>query len=198
MGGHGWGGAGGEITKMKAKKGGRRLIRVHPELGATKYFIQAGHHRTAIEAAVAYVDERFARSAPERTADMLASEFASIEHQWVIETIYQGAYMREYHLWEKDCKEYFLSQGMKPAKRAAFTDHVKGVLSCHFDLVVPEDVMDALSTMRLKVNRMKHEGEVQNDEFVLAADYAAAVTAIERFWQFLEENEQFAISKDAR
>jgi hypothetical protein len=43
--------------------------------------------------------------------DMVSSEFSSIERDWVIETVYQGAYLRQYHLWEKDCKEYFLSQG---------------------------------------------------------------------------------------
>ena len=54
------------------------LIRTRLELGATQYFIQTGHHRTAIEAAVAYIDAGFARSAPEHTDDT-SSFFASIE-----------------------------------------------------------------------------------------------------------------------
>jgi hypothetical protein len=138
---------------------------------------------------VAYIDAGFARSAPEHTDDT-SSFFASVEHQWVIETIYQGAYMREYHLWEKSCKEYFSPMG--PPSGVAFTNHVQQVLSSQFDLLMPEDVMAALSRMRCKVNRMKHEDGVQEDEFVSAADYAAAVAAIERFWEFLEANEQLA------
>lgn len=169
------------------------LIRKHPEPGATKFLLQASHHRTAIEAAVAYIDAGFARSPPEHTNDSLASAWSSIEHQWVIETIYQGAYLREYHLWEKSCIEYFSPMGvqMKPPSNVSFTEHVKRVLSSsQFGLVVPADVMVALSTMRRRVNRMKHEDGVQDDEFVSAADYEAAVAAIEWFWEFLVENEQ--------
>jgi hypothetical protein len=29
---------------------------------------------------------------------MVSSEFSSIERDWVIETVYQGAYLRQYHL----------------------------------------------------------------------------------------------------
>ena len=94
------------------------LIRMHPELGATKFLVQASHYRTAIEAAVEYVNAGFPRSPPEHTSDSLASEWLSIEHRWVIETIYQGAYLRQYHLWEKSCTEYFSAMGvqMKAAK----------------------------------------------------------------------------------
>jgi hypothetical protein len=72
---------------------------VNSENAATYYLTQAGHHRTGIEAAVGYVDAGFARSRPEQTDDIVSSEFSSIERDWVIETIYQGAYLRQYHLW---------------------------------------------------------------------------------------------------
>jgi hypothetical protein len=36
---------------------------------------------------------------------------------------------------------------------------------------------------------MKHVPGVQNNEFISAEDYGAAVSAIERFWEFIGENE---------
>jgi hypothetical protein len=68
-------------------------------------------------------------------------------------------------------------------------ERVAQVLSSRFHLDLPQDVSAALSTMRSKVNRMKHEEGVQAEEFVSADDYATAVAAIERFWGFLEKNE---------
>ncbi len=166
-------------------------VKKHP--GATYYFTQAGHHRTAIKAAVGYVNAGFTRSRAEQTDDIVLCEFSSIERDWVIETIYQGAYLRQYHLWEKDCKEYFSSQGFQiPQSRGGlgFTEYVEQeVLSSHFHIDVPQDVMAALSTMRSKVNRMKHDEGVQTEEFVSAEDYATAVAAIEGFWEFLDEKE---------
>src|SRR5262249_51255687 len=132
---------------MNAKKGSIPLIRVHPEPGATKFFLQAGHRQTAIEAAVAYVNAGFAQALSEQTNDSLSAAvsaaldraaitaaLASIEPPWVIETIYQGAYLREYHLWEKSCKEYFLPKDvdMAPPRGVTFTEHVKKVLWSHF------------------------------------------------------------------
>jgi hypothetical protein len=175
---------------------GKDMPPVRMRLGATQYFVQAGHHRTAIEAAIEYVNAGFAaRFRPEQTDDMVLSEFASIEHQWVVETIYQGAYLRDFHLWEKSCREYFSSLGVQIPKspKPSFTEYVqKRVLSSHFGLDVPQDVMDALGTMRSKVNRMKHEEGVQADESVSAEDYSAAVAAIERFWEFLHQNERYS------
>jgi hypothetical protein len=116
-----------------------QLVNNYP--AATYYLTQAGHHRTGIEAAVGYVDAGFARSRPEQTDDIVSSEFSSIERDWVIETIYQGAYLRQYHLWEKDCKEYFSSQGapIPKTRRLGFTERVEQVLSSRFHIVVPQD-----------------------------------------------------------
>jgi hypothetical protein len=178
--------------QQEAKEDSMPLIRVHPEPGALEFCLQASQHRIAIEAAVDYVNAGVARALAEHTND---SFWWSTEQDWVIETIYQGAYLRQYHLWEKGSRTYFLSQGVEISRNPTpnFSEHVKGILSSRFDLNVPKDVMDALSTMRCKVNRMKHEGGVQDDEFVSAADYAADVAAIERFWEFLAGREQLRV-----
>jgi hypothetical protein len=175
------------------------LIRDRLGHGATQYFTQAGHRQTAIEQAVHYVQEGFARSARENANDLLVSALSPNICEWVIETIYQGAYVREYHIWEKDCKEYFSAMGVqtkkrkqpkqrKQPKRGTFSRYVTGVLSSE-GIVVPKDVMGALSTMEDKVGRMKHVPGVQNNEFVSAEDHGAAVAAIEQFWEFIGENE---------
>lgn len=168
------------------------LVRNHPEPGATKFLIQTQHHRTAIGSAIGYVDAGYAQLP---TNDSLPSEFVAIEHDWVIETIYQGAYMREYHLWEKFCKEFFSPMGIdtKPPRGVPFPDHVKQIIFAHFGLVLPEDVVSALSEMRGKVNIMKHESGLEADQFVRADDYAIAVAAIERFWEFLVDNEELRL-----
>jgi hypothetical protein len=178
-----------------AKEGNMPLIRVHPNHGARKFQSWASQHQTAIEAAVAYVDEGVAHTLSEHTNDSFLSTLWSLERTWVIETIYQGAYLRTYHLWEKCCREYFLSQGSEIPRNPSpnFTEHVKNVLSSDFGVDVPDDVMNVLSTMRGKVNRMKHEGGVQNDEFVSAEDYEAGVAAIEQFWEFLAEKETLRV-----
>jgi hypothetical protein len=176
---------------MKARRRSIPLIRVHPDPGAIEYCIQAGHHRTAIETAVRCIEAEFARSLSEHTNDSFLSEVVPNVRNWVIETIYQGAYLRVYHLWEKNCTEYFSAKGvnMKPRGGVAFTEHLKQVLSSKVGLDV-SDVMDALNTMRLKVNRMKHQSGVQNDEFICAGDYGAAIATIEGFWEFIAEKER--------
>jgi hypothetical protein len=131
----------------RTKGGHMPLIRDRLEPGATKYFTQAGHRQTAIEQAVHYVREGFANA-----NDLLATALSPTVCEWVIETIYQGAY---YHIWEKDCKEYFNAMGVqtgkqpkqrKQSQRRTFSRYVTRVLSSE-GIVVPKDVMDALSTM---------------------------------------------------
>jgi len=99
----------------------------------------------------------------------------------------------------ENLQRIFLTEGRQheTLQKRAFTDHVKGVLSSEFALTVPDDVIAALSTMRCKVNRMKHESGVQDEEFISAAEYEAAVATIEQFWEFLEENEHVSNSNDA-
>jgi hypothetical protein len=44
----------------------------------------------------------------------------------VLKAIYQGAYLRTYHLWEKGCREYLASQGVEvPEFSGKFPEYVK-------------------------------------------------------------------------
>jgi len=168
------------------------LIRNHPEPGAVKFLLQTTQHQTAIEEAVRYVDAGFARAPPGYANGAWSSELANIERKWVIETIYQGAYVRQYHLWEKGCKKYFTSMGVTMSRKTRLNPKLVKPILHRFTLTAPDDVIDALRTMQSKVNRIKHEGGAEED-VVAAEEYAVAVVAIKRFWEFLVENEQTVV-----
>jgi hypothetical protein len=70
---------------------------------------------------------------------------------WVVETLPQGAYVREYHLWEKDCKAYFPAMAERNgttmvmrAKGQPFTELVKGIL-VDFGVAIPDDIHTLLA-----------------------------------------------------
>jgi hypothetical protein len=173
--------------------------------------VQSLHYRRAIDSALDYAsagldanpprpEQSVTDTLPQDIASvdsMVWAQIASIERKWVIETIHQGAYLRRYHLWEKECKQYFSAQGFEIPRflprhsgtPMRFTEFVeKKVLSEHFSLTVPDGVMAAIDTMRGKVNNMKHEFGVNAD--VTADEYEVAITAIEKFWAFLGDSEK--------
>jgi hypothetical protein len=69
---------------------------------------------------------------------------------WVIETLVQGAYLREYHLWEKDCKAYFqamakrngVETSMKTKSGQPFTNLVRETLVA-FGVAISDEIFDA-------------------------------------------------------
>jgi hypothetical protein len=111
---------------------------------------------------------------------------------WVTETLLQGAYLREYHLWEKDCKAYFsvmaerngASMTMKARGRQTFMELIKEALIA-FDVIVPEEILSVIENMRQRVNVMKHDAGLELDHFIDEKNYEIAVTALEGFWEHL-------------
>ena len=77
------------------------------EYGAAHNFIQVGHRQTAIEYAIAGVTKICEGNISVLGDNPFNSEMEATMREWVVETLLQGAYLREYHLWEKDCKAYF-------------------------------------------------------------------------------------------
>lgn len=73
---------------------------------ATNY-VQVGHRRTAIEYALAGIKRHHDAVLEAFGHDPFSLEMEGTMRAWVAETLLQGAYLREYHLWEKDCKAYF-------------------------------------------------------------------------------------------
>lgn len=176
-----------------------RLIKRYPEPGATGNYIQVGHHQTAVEYAIAGIEKLHDANLDQLGRDPFNSEMEGSMRAWVIESLLQGAYLREYHLWEKDCKAYFIAMAerngmtttMKTKGAQSFPDLVKETL-VFYEVAVPVDILDAIDRMRVKINNMKHAAGLELDHFISANDYAKAVAALEGFWMHLAGFERMA------
>jgi hypothetical protein len=160
--------------------------------GALVNYTQVGHRRTAIEYTIAGIVKIHDANLNLLGRDQLTSEMEGVMRDWVIETLLQGAYLREYHLWEKDCKAYFPtmaarngpSMTMKTKGGQTFTGLMRDILSS-FEIVISDEIMNPIDQMRQRVNVMKHDAGLELDHFIAEKDYEAAVTALEGFWEYL-------------
>lgn len=176
-----------------------RLIRLYREPGATRNYVEVGHHQTAIEYAIAGIKQLHDANLARLGHDPFNSEMEGSMRAWVVESLLQGAYLREYHLWEKDCKAYFTAMAerndattaMRPRGGQSFPDLVKETL-ISYGVTVPTHIFDAIGHMRDQVNAMKHDAGLELDHFINENDYAKAVTALEGFWEYLAGCERIA------
>jgi hypothetical protein len=165
--------------------------------GAAVNYIQVSHHRTAIEYAVAGIHRLHDANVELLGGGSFNEAMEGTMRAWVIETLLQGAYLREYHLWEKDCKAYFADMAkrngqsltMKPKPGQPFTGLIREVLSV-FAVAVSNETLGAIERMRERVNVMKHDSGLELDHFIDEADYAQAMAALESFWETLANCEE--------
>lgn len=166
-----------------------RLKRPYSEPGALIPRIQAEHRRDAVQYAIAAIHEAVAQGEEVFPEDELFCELSVQHREWVVETLYQGAYLREYHLWEKECKEYFSSMARRnhvdlALKSNGFPSEVERALVLFSAAsVLPE--LQGIREMNARVNIMKHDPGVLTEHFVTATDYDTAHAAITRFWEAL-------------
>ena len=166
---------------------------------ATYFYVQAGHRQTAIETAMGVIREADQRQHEALSDDPGWQAFTSHMGAWVIESLLQGAWMREYHEWEKATKAYF---GGNHARNGGSEVDWKGKLAgvpgpSHvnrvraqltlFNASVPADVLAAIDHTREQVNLAKHEAE----HFIREADYQALMQAVQAFWEPLTRQEEF-------
>ena len=166
---------------------------------AVYFYTHAGHRQTAIETAVSVI-----RKAGKREHDALADDpvwQALTGHMgdWVIESLLQGAWMREYHQWEKATKDYLdgnhARNGSSKVKWKGKLPGISNPSHMHrvraqlvlFEASVPADVLAAIDSTRDLVNLDKHE----TDHFIGQADYRALMQAVLAFWEALAEQEEF-------
>ena len=144
------------------------------------------------------------RDAHERERATLAGDtvwlsFTDHMGDWVIESLLQGAWMREYHEWEKATKAYFDGnharngcgkvdwRGKLPGvPGASHVDRVRAQLTS-FGVATPAGILDTIDQARERVNLAKHEAE----HFIDEADYKQFVQAVSAFWEALAEQEEF-------
>lgn len=169
-----------------------------PKVSAAVNYIQISHRRDAIAYAFAAIARQHDASLELFAHDQFMTEMEATMRLWVAETLIQGAFLREYHLWEKDCKAYFpiMAQrnekdlSMRPAKRQTFTNLVWEKTAL-FSIEMPAHIVDAIESMRERVNIMKHDAGLELEHFVSEAEYIAAITALESFWSHLANAEEF-------
>ena len=163
------------------------------------FWTHAGHRGTAIETAIAVIRDADQRERAAFANDPLWLSFTAHMGDWVIESLLQGTWMREYHEWEKATKAYFDGnyarngsstvdwRGKLPGiPGASHVDRVRAQLSC-FGATTPAGALDTIDQARERVNFAKHEA----DHFVSEADHKRLVQAVLVFWEALAEQEEF-------
>lgn len=175
-----------------------KLTREYLRPGASLLFIQAGHRRTAIEYAVKSVKGTSKRSIDAHRSDPMFGYLEDIMSKWVVETIAQGAYIREYHLWEKDCRDYFATHLVKSLgtaamlqKRGSFVAVMRNVVR-EFAMPSLEPQLDAFDVMRQRVNTAKHDPGLLLGHFVNIEDYWSALDCVEAFWEAVASHEELS------
>jgi len=169
------------------------------EPGASVNWIQVDHRRTAIEYAVAATKLLYEQNIAQFPDDALFAELESIMPVWVVETIAQGAYIREYHLWEKDVKEYFgrhLKRNDAPPghlnqKSGETFVQVSRRLLALFGIPDMDVELESLDGMRVRVNSAKHDPGLLLNQFVTIEEYWGKLDSIERFWEIISTHEDF-------
>lgn len=170
-----------------------------PVGGATYFWVHAGHRETAIDTAIQVIRETDKRDRATLADDPTWLAFTDHMADWVIESLLQGAWMREYHEWEKATKEFFDGnharngggkadwRGKLPGvSGASHVDRVRAQVAL-FGATVPADVLDVIDRTREGVNLAKHEAE----HFIGEADYKQLVQSVMAFWEALAEQEEF-------
>lgn len=155
-------------------------------------YIKISHRRDALTYIMSALDHVHRSAAAEGPDDTLSVELNDTMSAWAKETLLQGSYIREYHLWEKDCTEYFVEQAarnavplsMKAKGSRPFPERVSHILG-RFGVAMPLEPMAAIEAMRVQVNRMKHTAGFTLEDFVTAHAHDNAVAAIENFWNEL-------------
>lgn len=74
------------------------------------FFVQVGHRETAVEHAIEVIGEHAMRVGAGFAGDPVMAALEQPMEAWVIESLIQGAWLREYHEWERATKGYFEGQ----------------------------------------------------------------------------------------
>ncbi len=180
-----------------------RLRRFYPDVidSAGYFWVHAGHRETAINHAIDVVRDSSKREMTLYENDPLMGLMCEPVGNWVVATLIQGAWLREYHEWEKATKAYFNAQYIRNEKgkvdwkgitssvgAASHIEKVKYFLT-QFSAVVPESIIGVLDEHRCLINAAKHSDEY----FVPEKDFRGMVQAIKEFWTALMSHEEFLV-----
>jgi hypothetical protein len=165
------------------------------EVSAATNYLQVGHRRTAVEYGVAGINKIHDLNLECLAVTRSLWKWKGLTRDLVTETLFQGAYMREYHLWEKDCKAYFPARVLRNGGALIMKTRGQSVtgLVCEalglFNVDMPSEILDTIERVRTRVNVMKHDAGLELEHFVTEADYVGALGALEGFWNVLASAE---------
>jgi len=75
---------------------------------AVYYWVHVKHRETAIDMTIEIIHHAAAKELLATTPnDPFERQMTDVMRDWAIESLIQGAWIREYHMWERDTKEYF-------------------------------------------------------------------------------------------
>ncbi len=148
---------------------------------ASYFLIQSLHRKDAIDGVIQMI-----RNSPRPPAEFMGglSEIDDMVLEWTIETVIQGAVLREYHHWETDTQVYFTAMRDRNGFAAtqnrglAHTLWVTSQLEL-FRLNFPE--FQNFDKARVLVNDMKHK----SGKWATVADFARLRGAVSDFWSRL-------------
>ena len=174
----------------------------HPDPVGTAgyYWVHAGHRETAINHAIEVIRDTSKHQLEGMGHDPFLAALSAPIGPWVVESLIQGAWMREYNEWEKATKAYFDGHHMRnggtkvdwkarlsgSAGAASHVDRVRAQLVL-FSATVSPDILDAIDRHRRLINTNKHE----DDYFATEEDYRDLVRAVAAFWNELAPKEEF-------
>ena len=159
--------------------------------------MQLGHRENVTDLAIDLIKKAAGIEMQEVDAsdDALLSELFGSGEPWAIHALLQGAYIREYHEWEKAVKNYVETQhSLNGMQKFKWKRDGKSIV-CHtieylgmFSATIDQSIMDAIDAVREKVNTIKHD---PLEHEVDKADYDGAINSFGAFWDRIMECEVF-------
>jgi len=145
------------------------------EFGASRYWVQSKHRETALQYLIRGTTLKHEENLAAFPGDPTWAELEGVMPNWAIETLAQGAYMREYHIWEKETKEYLAGQlhrngfsgnaaKVSTKSKENYLQAVQRLLN-DFAVTGLRVEMAEIDGMRAKVNIAKHDPGVLTGHF---------------------------------
>lgn len=167
---------------------------------AAYYRIQSLHRKGAIETALKIFADQAERERSRASAPFSLESINTIQ-SWLAETLIQGAYLREFHIFECEIKEYINNQrkwcGIEAGfawKRAGENIVLRTVAALsEFGVSLNTSTISEINDMRLRVNSIKHDEGIHLEDFVSESEYMVAAGAIRALWNELDEIERPSI-----
>jgi hypothetical protein len=164
--------------------------------GANYHFIQASHREGAIHGAIEIISRDATRWIETLSVGSPDTEITRTTDAWLVETLIHGAWIREYHEWEKATKDYFNEQQRlngspapkwKNSKGWSHVDFVREQLTTYSINLSPH-ILFIVDRNRGYIDTAKHYGEYLADE----KQFREFHDAIADFWNELASAEEYA------